>query len=618
MPGARARAPFPAARLLQSVLPWLAAAVPLVFSTLTHDVFELPAAFAAALVCALAAVLALCGGELGRLRTAVDVPLAVFLAVLLVSAGLSADVRLSVFGSYPNPLWGLFGMAGCVAGLGAGCLLAGAAERDRLRRALLLCSIPASLYALAQHAGWEPFLPGLRMFDEGRPASTLGSPVFLGLYLCAMVPLGLEESSCAGRAAWPGRAALALALAALAACAARAAWLGACVGAAAWAFLRHYFRLMDGRFFPPPAAREDGSVLRMTRRRGRLLFAACVAGIAALLFWTVSFRRAQLAVSDAERWGMWKIACRQFAQTPWWGAGPDTFTLSYRRWRAAPFAGITHYGWAQEQAHNDILQVLSTLGLAGLLAYAWLHWAAARRVLRSLPLGSAHAATAVAALCGVWAAVKFNTASYAALWPACLLAGTLLREEPAAREACARRFFPGLWLLCSAAFLAFCARAVAADRACLLGVRARRAGAMREAAVRLEQALSRRPEVLDYRFRLASMLWDAAEGLAPGPRAALLERAAQVAWQGVRLHPSHGEAYFLLGRSELERLSDGREDRREAALRAFEAAAECDPADERVRAALGSIRRMVPAGPRRTAKQAGIAGGRGRGFARKR
>lgn len=290
---------------------------------------------------------------------------------------------------------------------------------------------------------------------------------------------------------------------------------------------------------------------------------------------------------------MWKIAVVQFLRTPWLGSGPDTFVLPFCRFRAEPFAGAARRGWVHDQAHNDILQVLATMGLAGMLAYGWLHWALVRAALPAVRSNAPEALEAAAALFAVWVAAKFSALSLSAVWPACWVAGTLLAPPEAPPEGRAwRASKAALFLLCVGASSFSALRAAAAEHSSRLGALARRSGAMREGAAHLEKALSLRPEVLQYRFDLNLLLWDAAEGSPPSSKALMHDRAVQVALGGIRAHPLHPEAYRLLGLSELKRIHEGRKDRIPAARTALETALALDPGDASIDKALEELSRL--------------------------
>ncbi|MBC8263671.1 MAG: tetratricopeptide repeat protein [Anaerolineales bacterium] len=60
---------------------------------------------------------------------------------------------------------------------------------ERLITVALLASLPIALYGVLQHSGFEPIFPG---YDHSRrPISTIGNPIFLGAYLIMVIPLAV-------------------------------------------------------------------------------------------------------------------------------------------------------------------------------------------------------------------------------------------------------------------------------------------------------------------------------------------------------------------------------------------------------------------------------------------
>jgi len=533
-----------------ALIPPLIAAVPLACSSSFRDFYSVPNAAAAALVLLFAAGALFLSRSFDRAPSRLDAPLLFGLLVAALCSAASIDPAMSLHGRYPDALFSLSGLAGCAAALWLGRALSRAGLSASLQRWLVLASVPISLYALLQYAGVEPLFPGVLLHDGRRAASTLGGPVFLGAFLACAVPLCLEARTQRPRAA---AAALLLALAALAATGTRSAWLGAAAGAALWLLLSR-----RGRPLP---------------WKPLLLTAAALAS----LWLTVSLRRPQTGLADQERLTMWKIALVQFRETPWLGSGPDTYPYAYRRLRA------TTRGWVHDQAHNDLFQVLSTMGLAGLAAYLWLHLALLRCAADSLRRGAPGAAAAAAAVAAVWVLAKLNGVHYSGVWPACCLAGALAAEDGAEERAAALR--APLFLLCAALAAFSSLRAAHADRLARAGILARRAGALRDGAGCLERAVAARPEVLPYRFDLVFLLWDAADGAEAAGRRLLLDRAAEAALGGVRRQPLHPEAYWLLGSAEKKRGPE----RLPAAEAAWREALALDPGYERVSKALQAL-----------------------------
>jgi O-antigen ligase/predicted negative regulator of RcsB-dependent stress response len=67
-----------------------------------------------------------------------------------------------------------------------------ARQIEQLITIALLASLPVALYGVLQHSGIDPLFPGS---DYSRVISTIGNPIFLGAYLIMVIPLALGRLS---------------------------------------------------------------------------------------------------------------------------------------------------------------------------------------------------------------------------------------------------------------------------------------------------------------------------------------------------------------------------------------------------------------------------------------
>lgn len=459
-----------------------AAALPCAFWTATGDAFNLPKLLVAA-AAALAGLALRSGGP-----TRLDGAALVFAGAFLLCAAVSIAPPLSWHGLYREYL---FGAAGLAALLSAFWL--GAGQRpERVIRWTLAGAVPVGAYALAQKAFGDPWvdIEGL----GGRVASSLGDPVALGAYAALVLPLALAVR---GRL---GLAAGALALPALAWSGARGSWLAAAVGCGLAALFA-----------------RGGSAARW----------AAAAALAAALAVPVAGRRAGvLPGADAARRELWRSAWLEFRQRPWLGSGPDALVVGLRRRKSEETARIYSLAGGQSHAHNDWLQVLATMGLAGGAGYAFLHARALREGARILEGAGAERKAILAALAGLLVHAKFNSPGLAPAWLASALAGSAFAARSEALPRAARR---AAFAVC-ALWLAFSAvRTFAADRADRTG----RHGL----AVRIA------PENTAFRSRLVRALLD-------GGRA---KAASEAAYAGTVAAPWDADSYRLLAVAEIER-----------------------------------------------------------------
>ncbi|MBI4423957.1 MAG: O-antigen ligase family protein [Elusimicrobia bacterium] len=473
----------------------------------------------------------------------------------MLSAALAPDPWPSLVGAQQSYAWCLLGWAPCLLAFHAAAA-AGTGFAARLARALAAGSIPVSLYALVQLLGLDPVLDPAAL-PVGRVVSSAGSAVVLGAYLAAVCPAAAYAALARDSRPW-GAPALALALAALAASGSRSGWLAALAGLGAYAFASRGREVLRGRWAAALA----------------FAAAACLAGTLA-----VSARRGR---SDLERVEIWKAAVVLWRERPFIGQGAGGFDIGFRRRRSYEFAFLNNGRATQADAHNDWLQVLCGLGLAGALAYAWLHWRAWRTLLDALRgAAGADAAPLAGGLAALFVQAKLNTPGWLGVFFAALLAGGLAAcaASGARRGAAARWAKPQAILLSllGAAGAWGVGRLAAADRHERLGLRARAQGQPLAAALHLERAVALRPMESRYRLNLANLLWDVARDAPPEARAALLARSVEVGAEGAALRPLDPTGHHLAGLGELRRARWSDEPRVAEARRALGQALALDP-----------------------------------------
>lgn len=253
--------------------------------------------------------------------------------------------------------------------------------RDTLR-VVVGAGALAAVYAQLQLAGLDPVhWSGLRTYVVNglialRPAGPLGSPVLLGVVLAGVLPVVLARAGeRRSDAAWLVPAA-ALIAATLVMTLSRGAWLAAAVGV----------------LVVVPAALRAGAPPR------RVAWTLAASLSPALLFgvgraWAPLVARVSEGLgtgSNAARAGIGRAALQLWGEHPWTGVGLDGFGLAFplvqepSLWRSEWIGVPVH-------AHSAVLQVLATMGVAGVLAgVTWL--AGATLALRDAWRGTAYAA----------------------------------------------------------------------------------------------------------------------------------------------------------------------------------------------------------------------------------
>jgi len=426
------------------VLIGLLALVPVVFSRLTQECFEIPqgfllttgalALFWRALSLELAAI-----ALTGPWRHVRSIPgrAAAWARRDPLGAGVVLFLGSSIASTIasPNPALSLHGAPDSTAGLVAAFSTATvyfasrAVSRGQAQtlvlfaRAAGFAGIVTSLYALVQLLGWDPLVWGRTATFEGdvRVFGTLGHPNMLGAYLAMTAPLmlwlALGSRSAAGRIGWG--LCVTIAGIVIAATLSRGAWIGLFAGALTWAALTLYASGIrsapdrgSGRGSPVPAA---------------LWISLLVAGLAAFFFARAPMgahladRVRQIASTRApttrSRILIWHAGLQMARDHPVLGVGVDAFGIAYPRYRDPRYWEI-EFGGTPNKAHNEAIQILAAQGIVGgaaaLAVIALVALAAARAVKRK-EAAVRGGAIAVSASLAAFAAQDLTSFTVAAL-----------------------------------------------------------------------------------------------------------------------------------------------------------------------------------------------------------
>lgn len=462
-------------------------------------------------------------GAPGR-STPLDRPLLACAVVLLASFGASSDLFLSFIGRYQMYSLGLLPLALLAAFFYAAVRSGQPEEPLPLLRLCAAVSIVTGVHAMFQAAGVEPIAYMPHNFPYGRAVGTLGNPVYLGACLVALFPLALGLAlDKDGRDRWLGGAGALGVLAGLFACGSRGAFLGAAAGAVVYLGLSGRLRAPSGR-----------------RVWVGAIIVVLIAGFAA------SMRLRRFSASDSARLAMWDSALKAAHGALWLGSGPDTFEGLLRRGRTDDFIRALGPNAGQANAHNDILQALTTTGVSGLAVYLWLAWALAVLAWRSR--GDPYRAAAAGALAGLFIQAKVNPVPLPGMVLAALCAALLCPAPADAKKEGSALINGGVLLFCAAAFVLIL-RLTAADfshkKAVVFSGRR-----MDIALASFARAERLNPGELQYRMTYASALQQlAVRETDPARRLGWLERAVQVGRDGKAWRPNEVDAHQILGTS---------------------------------------------------------------------
>jgi len=280
---------------------------------------------------------------------------------LLLSTAASVQPWLSLTGT----LWRRFGAVEQIAVLVIAAVAAAttALRRnwlDTLFRATSLSGAIASVYAIFQYFGIDPFLDPslykLEMFGSvARPPATMGHAIYLAAWLVPVACIAASSAWTAASPAWwwlhTGTAALACAAIFLS---------GTRGGLVAVVFAAVFFAVRSG------AASSAGMRLRFLAAAG--IMVAVIAGFtlspagkgmrSRLVQWREDLGGPRLAV--------WRESPVLIEKNPLLGSGPDTFAGEFRRIESINLSRA-YPDFYQETPHNALIDSASAQGIPGVL-----------------------------------------------------------------------------------------------------------------------------------------------------------------------------------------------------------------------------------------------------------
>ena len=485
-------------------------------------------------------------------RTPFDLPLLAGIAVACLSAAASADSSTSLRGRYDSYAYGLWGLTLLAAVVQLALRSARGREALRARWVTFSAALIGG-YGVLQKCGFDPVFHIKSLPFGGRAVSTLGSPVDLGALLVLAWPLSLWRVDSGRR---PQSAVFSLLIAGgLIASGSRGAWLAAGAGAAAY-------------------------WLMSRRRPEESLAPALGVALAAVAVAMAYSWRPGASAGDIGRREVWKTAWTAFAQSPLLGWGPDGFEDAFRMLRSRAFVtamGDVHH---QAYAHNDVLQILASLGLAGAAVYAALLAALAKTARRALESAAtrALAAALAAGLLGFWVNLELNTVSLEVLAFAAVLAGLLASLTIETSSDLLPRG-PLLGLAALAVFSLVTALGMAgADAVFKAGARAQAAGDFTSAQALIARARRAAPCELSYILGEVNAVGDwinATHNV--DERLSLLARADEAGKTALICHPRQLNAHYIAGAAARMHVDLGFKDHLILAARELDMALVLDP-----------------------------------------
>lgn len=314
-------------------------------------------------------------GRLTVRKSRLDLLIAAFAILMVISTLNSVHLRTSLFGR----IWRYEGLLTwlCYFAVFFAVIYS---VRTRKQQVPLLYAVTFSASMISAYAIFQHFRIDLISWapdqDLTRSISTLGGPTYLGAYLALVLPLALALSvarDCPKNLRIMGCISVVLMTPALLFTFARSAWL---------AFLVSLLFLL---------------AINLTFILRKKYLALVLVGLLLVSFLVLSSGKLSPYVQRAKssfnltrgssggiRLLAWRQAIQMIKDKPLLGWGPETFGLIFPRYITVEWEQTVRRDFPTDKAHNDLLQVASTTGLASLLPYvlifAFFFWDSLRSI----------------------------------------------------------------------------------------------------------------------------------------------------------------------------------------------------------------------------------------------
>lgn len=487
---------------------------PLFFSTSMRDVFTLSKSLPISVGVAATWIWLAFKGK-ASLRKAMTPAVLAVAASIMVSSYFSVDIPMSVFGPHQQQFYAILPLLLCALVYYASANSSGIPPTAMVTMALLGGGL-VSVLALSQ-VGGEGFMPW--SIQGGRAGSTFGSPIFLGTYLSMLLPLAWTRRPDSG---WPRITFRAdLILISIGIIATRS--VGSMVAAISGILLIEY--------------------VRSNNKRAIRIALLAVPVVAAIIYLRKHSVDGNILQSNSGRIEIWKIAIEAWKSHPVLGWGPDTFSLAFRQFMTQRYIDASNGNdkFIQLGAHNDILQVLSTMGAVGMAAYLFMV-SGAIKLIRAAMRTEPEAIGIAGSLMAMFVSAKFNPVPLSVMAVAACLLGSLDRFE--AKDRSGSIIPAGMAPAIASVALVFIFGTMCnAERHQRMGENLTQTGHPVEAAEEFNKAAQINPFDMWYTQRQADYLWSLIPIYGPEARKGIAVASLSISRRGIAYHPNDATSH---------------------------------------------------------------------------
>lgn len=291
-------------------------------------------------------------------------PIILIAAMLAINAIFSVHPLTSLFGEYTD---GRFqGLLSIILYLLLFLAVTSAFEEEDVETvciALILGALISSFYSIFEYL---TLLPNWLPKNAVRPSALFGNAVFFGAYVGSIAPLAIAQSFMRRNSSllnWFYIISYLFLILGLILSGTRSAWLGFIISilflimTIAYMAAKRMSRNIDYKFI---------IIFLLIFISSGLVFSGRI------IDRFDNILSVSTGSSLASRFMMWDSSLNSIKDKPLLGSGLDTFGLNYPRYRPENWRSIDPWEYFTTRAHNQFLEMFSTLGIVGSLPLIWL------------------------------------------------------------------------------------------------------------------------------------------------------------------------------------------------------------------------------------------------------
>lgn len=303
----------------------------------------------------------------------IDAGIILFIFAAVLSTIFSINPAVSLYGQYMRQIGLLAYLALFIIYFVLSFQLFSKKEIDNILLVMEIAAAVVSVYSILQYFGLDPFK--IQQLAFARPASSLGSSVFAAGFMVLILPFSVI------RVLQKKITLLYLVVPAL-------IITGIIISQTRTVYTALLIQLALFSLLYPYIYKNEKEKFRKIRFTGLIIISAIalVLILSVFIFPQNVFIQRFISIAslaETQRWTLWKSTFNIFKKYPLTGSGISTFSRSIEDFITVALKDKDAAGY-YDNAHNNFLHILSTMGIAGLAGYVLILFAGIRQSFKNL------------------------------------------------------------------------------------------------------------------------------------------------------------------------------------------------------------------------------------------